>query len=175
MVWPEMSFAQTWAFAQGKPLPPTQPRSVVVSDAPTCFEDMAWGDGCGTVVSTRLRTLLERIAPGHAQFIPCTVKYGKRRPKVISEGEHWMVNWLHMVDCFDTVASRHEGKVDQFGDINYTSCFDPVYDLRRIPPEIRILRVKGARMTVLVDAGIREAIEAAGITGPQFMSIRVTQ
>ncbi|MBY0308140.1 MAG: DUF1629 domain-containing protein, partial [Phycisphaerales bacterium] len=131
---------------------------------------MAWGDGRSTVVSTRLRRLFELVAPGHAQFIPCTVKYGKRKPRIISEGEHWMINWLHMVDCFDTKASKHEGKLDQFGEMNYTSCFDPVYDLRRIPEGVRILGVKGARMTVLVDAGIKEAIEAAEIAGPQFMS-----
>lgn len=173
LVWPEMSFAQTWEFVQGKPLPPTQPRSVVVSDSPTCFQDMAWGDGRGTVVSTRLRHLFERIAPGHAQFIPCTVKYGKRKPKIISEGEHWMINWLYKVDCFDTKASGHEGKLDRYGEIDYTSCFDPVYDISRIPENQRIFRVMGRRLTILVDVEVKEAIESAGITGPQFVSIRV--
>ncbi|HZW07047.1 MAG TPA: DUF1629 domain-containing protein [Phycisphaerales bacterium] len=168
----EMSTAETWAFVQGKPLPADHPPGMATSDTPECFEDMAWGDARATVISTRLRRLFERIAPGHAQFIPCTIKYGAKRKRAISEGEHWMVNWLHMVDCFDTKASRFEGRLDRNGELDFTACSDPVFNTSRIPPGIRIFRVKGRELTVLVDAGVKEAMEAAGITGPVFYGVR---
>jgi len=170
-VFPEMSNAESWKFVLGKLLPEDHPRVLVLSDSAECFEDMAWGEGCGMVISTRLRDLFERVAPDHAQFIPCTIKYGKRRPRIISEGEHWMVNWLNIVDCFDTARSRYYPSTDRYGDPDYSLCTDLVVDSSRIPPDKEVFRVKGMEITVLVSAKVHSALLAEGITGPQFRPV----
>jgi hypothetical protein len=125
------------------------------------FEDMPW---CGIlqVVSAKLRDLIEKEFPGHAQFVPLRVT-GKS-----SDLEFFAVNWLHVVDCIDLAKSEVlSSETNAQGDVEYD--FDRiVIDSKRVPESVFVYRLRHMEVTVMCDTLVRDAFRKHKITGPQF-------
>lgn len=119
------------------------------------------------LVSDRLRLLLERCVPNHAEFLPVVVTYNGEPLKV---QRYWVVNWLFMVDCLDWSKSmwyQPKGTATKAERV----VVNAVIDFSKIDSNVKICRIFGAESRVLISSDIRNLIEEAGITGCQFYTV----
>jgi len=113
------------------------------------------------ICSNRTRQLLEKLAPMDIQYLPVQLEH---KGKPIGEGQHWIMNLLHIVDCVDEGDADWRYHTYTKGKMYETWTIDP----SRVPNEVRIFRVKGAQSPVVVTDGVRSAVEQARITGVGF-------
>lgn len=151
-----------WEFTDGKLLPQTGPFRIDCS-APGPLEDMPWA-GDVPVVSNRLKLLIDRHAPGCAQFLPA-IMYFNGIP--LDCGAYWIVNWLTVADCIDwnnsvfTVSSDGANK-RTFKRIVIRSAIIAVYP---------ILRVKEYEVMTLIRSDIKQIFDDNRITGCQYRKV----
>ncbi len=130
---------------------------------------MPWNDSPGHIASDRLRRLIEREAPGHAEFLPVGLVW---RNKPANLGNYWMINWLHMVDCFDRARSKYTTVPDKHEPEGQRLSFDKlVINSRKIPRAIAVCRLTYYENIVVIRRSLREVLDAHGITGCQFYAI----
>lgn len=150
-------FDQAIALWEGRSIPDWDASLVVRCEEPGPLEDFPW---CNEhIASDRLRLLLERLAPGCAQFLAITLLQHDGTP---SPQPYWIVNWLHTVDFYDREFT------DMARSPEHTSFFEVVVDASRIPPDKPICRMHECQTYVAIRDDIKSAIERAGMTGCQF-------
>ncbi|MCC5787307.1 MAG: hypothetical protein JJU33_11475 [Phycisphaerales bacterium] len=130
------------------------------------LEDMPWAM-YAPVVSDRFRAFLEEHAPGHAQYFEVIFKGPK---KLIPDRPYFLVNWLHVVDCIDFDKSDWYEE-DEDGDEPRYDFNEIVLDPTRVPPEVRIFRLRHFEVVTAIDSGLADEIKRAKFTGPQFYRI----
>jgi hypothetical protein len=161
--------SESWRFVIGKVI--TEDMVVYGStddEAPT--EDMPWGNSRGLITSTRLRALIESIAPKQAQFVPVVITNAHSGLQVLHDEQYWMINALHCVDLTDYELSEYTLHNEAGGRKRYS--FDKhVIDVRKIPPGIFLVRDCNFAISLLVHAVLRDAILDAKISGCQFYPV----
>lgn len=120
-------------------------------------EDMPWVCGGFHVVSQRLRGLLDKHAPQHAQYLPVRMLFDGYP---ISCGPYFLANWLHECDCIDQQAV-------QLLPMPQRVVVGVVIDPARVPPEVMIARLEGGSRVIIRD-DLRRILEAARINGCQY-------
>lgn len=154
------------SFREGRPLDPPKRRKEVRIDPPVPLEDMPWSM-YAPVVSDRFRAFLEEHAAGHAQYFEVILKGPK---KLIPGQAYFLVNWLHVVDCIDFERSDWYEE-DEEGDEPRYDFNEIVLDPSRVPPGVRIFRLRHFDVVTAIDADLAREIKRTGITGPQFYPI----
>jgi hypothetical protein len=133
------------------------PPPLFVYDSVTVFEDYPWSFNVD-VVSGKLRSLLERLAPGVAEYWPIRLK-GPRSDQL--PDSYWAVNWLRVVDCLheETFNVNDEGR-------RYVEV--PVIDPAMIPGDVVLAVVEHFRVMKIIRDDLRLELIKAGIRGPQY-------
>ncbi|HLP83801.1 MAG TPA: DUF1629 domain-containing protein [Phycisphaerales bacterium] len=85
------------------------------ADGPDDMEDVLLQISSGNYhfVNNRVRDVVESICPGHAQFLPISLRR-KGKPRWQAPGPYWLMHWLRLVDCFDREKSDGVRKNDIF-------------------------------------------------------------
>lgn len=156
--------SRTWDFMKCKRIR-TWRRPTYRGQATKVFEDFPWTVDGMHLVSKALKSFFEEEAPGHAQFLPVTMKGpGVGR----THRNYWLVNWLKRLDCLD--ESRSLNHYD----------FGPVYaewtvlDPGRFPPDVLIGRLdtKGDHYPqTLIREDLATKLVRAKFTGPQLNEV----
>ncbi len=127
-------------------------------------QDMPCTLACRPVVSDRLRRLIEKLSPNSAQYLPLRITWGG---KAIG-GKYWVANWQKVIDCVDWNKSKPRVKQP----VKEPVIFENLVLLqRRIPKNVHVFIVKHAVQTVLCSQELRDAIDAAGITGCHYLTL----
>lgn len=123
------------------------------------IEDMPWiGHSCHAV-SDKLKDLIERHAPNHAQFLPLqTVCCGKRR----DSERFWIANWLIACPCLDRENAWIEGD----------DIVKEAVRLDRIPNDVMVCRMSECLDTTIIRDELRREFDLAGVTGCQYYPIK---
>ncbi|MCO6438434.1 MAG: hypothetical protein J5J06_15195 [Phycisphaerae bacterium] len=124
---------------------------------------MPWIIQGHTIVSDRLKEMIEQKFPGHAQFVPTQLSQNQ----VIQA--YWVVNWLHVLEVFDL---NSVGYYDEDGDYQFYDA-RPAIPIRRIPAEVHVFRPFMLQSRQVVSSTFRDVVETHGFTGPQFYDIPI--
>jgi hypothetical protein len=114
-----------------------------------------------TIVSGRLRTLLEQLAPGSAEFLPVRLK-GPRSDEL--PDTYWGVNWLRVIDCLHAESFNIDEQGKRYVEV-------PVIDPSKIPADFVLGVLEHFRVQVLVRNDLRLALKKAGVRGTQFYKV----
>jgi hypothetical protein len=131
---------------------PPQMRVLSGGDSP---EDLPFAGWWTHVVSDRLRAALERLAPGHAQFLPVIA------PAENHLAPYWAAIWLHMYDCLD----ERRAIIVHMGEERRPTVFKVAVDASKVPPEIAVCRVARAMNSIVVRSHIVRELEGMNFTG----------
>lgn len=165
---------ESWQFVLGKTI--ADPNLIIQAtvDSECETEDMPWGNSRGLLVSTRLRQLIESIAPNQAQFIPAQIRHPGSDQLVQHLGQpYWMMNTLLCIDITDRVQSEYHIVQEDDGRVRYS--FDRhVVDVSRIPRGAMLVRDFNFKNCLIVHATLRDAILDSKMTGCQFYPVGLT-
>lgn len=129
-------------------------------------EDMPWAGRYCHIVSTRLRDLIEKHAPHHAQFLPLRTTY---KGEELPGSRYWAVVWLHVIDCFDRGRSKfHEVKRPRDTILSFDRL---VIDTAAVPEHVLVCRVKYDVVTTIIRKELRKILDANKITGCQYYDL----
>jgi hypothetical protein len=164
----ELGREGTRRFCQAVPL--SQIIVPLVIEAEGSFDDMPWTGQCLFAGSDRLREVVERDFPGHAQFLPTSIRYEDGRP--FTAVRYWAINWLHEVDCIDWKRSRYsrvEGSEYRNG--GFWRFDQVVVDPDKVPERIHVFRLKEFEEMLIITERGRRLLEASGVTGCQYYNV----
>jgi hypothetical protein len=117
-----------------------------------------------TIVSGRLKTLLEQHAGANIEFLPVSIANHKGR---IAAKDCFIANVLDHQDCIDMERSE----VEQFG--LEPGLLSGLFRLQvledRIPPEAKLFRLKSMPSAILIREDLRAKLDATGISGVKYI------
>lgn len=152
-----------WIFDGGRPVDDPGPLRVPI-DYPGRPLDYTTAGVSGPVLSARAASVLRELAPRDVQLFPVEVE-GETEP-------YFLLNVVKTVRCIDDVASGEvrrytpeDNRPDRVGE------YRAVHSLRIDPSKVgdeRVFRPWGWHPALIVDAGIKEALERTGFVGPLF-------
>jgi hypothetical protein len=129
--------------------------------------DFCWAAFSIPVAHERFVGLFHALHVEGVQFIPARVEG--------HEGPWYILNALQIIRCIDDARSAEvqywkpeDDRADKLGE------YRAVYGLRVDPTKVgtaRIFRPWGWRVALIVSQDIKEAIEAAGLTGTHFVEV----
>lgn len=120
-------------------------------------------------VSTKLKELIEELAPGAAQILEVEqVPYATKDEKHTVLDKYWLCNVRRMIDCLDIVED-HEKPLSP----RYKKCFTVSATFRadRVPPECHIFRDNKWVETLYVSQHFKDEAKRRGIKGAVFTSV----
>lgn len=122
------------------------------------------------MVSQRTRELIERVAPGCAQFLPVTMTH---RGKPMRIGRYWVMNMVKPVDCLDPELGTTTPVPERIAKHMPADSVQLVYERTRflrsvVPADAALFRMRKQYITVVARDDVREAFESHGITGVKF-------
>ncbi len=141
---------------------------VIHCDPPHIFEDVLIQTD---VYSSRAKQVFEEVAPGHAQFLPVTLR-STDGADLSGAGEYWVANWLNLVDCFDEARSECL-RDDATNEI--LSVMTLVIDETRVPENVVVFRCARASWKLVVRPVVKRALVKAKIGMAAFYRLRTTQ
>jgi len=122
------------------------------------------------IVSERLRSTLENVAPRAMQYLPCVFTGDGAQEKVSG---YYLANILTCLDCLD--RSRTE-----VADGDWTRTTSGAFNIRgpltllyEVIQDAQIFRVDGSRVQVIVREDVKNAIEQHALTGSRFLPVDV--
>lgn len=135
----------------------------------TPLDDMPGNTKGAFIVSTRLKELIERHAPGQAQYLPISVTEATWDLNLdgvftmdeagccqIGEtGDYWIMNTLREVDCMDWPRAEE-------------NLWGITIQADKVPDDVLLFRLKGRATATICRRRLRELCDEAGIRGPQF-------
>lgn len=122
---------------------------------PDSFFGVSW-----VIVSARTQALLQAAGAPQVEYLPVGVADHKGR-NVASDCA--IVNPLAIVDAIDVAASGVQWNPIRKDLI--ASCQGLVIDPARVPPELQLFRLRHLEHTVIVKAGLAQALQGAGLVG----------
>lgn len=127
-------------------------------------EDWAWAES--PVCSQRMREVVDTLCPGMVQYLPLQVLY--RKEVMFPAGTYWVMNLLDSVDCIDEPTSESfiAGDFPGANKVYMKVCID----VDRIPPDKHLFRLHGCGVKIVTSKVLREALQAAGVTGVNYFS-----
>jgi hypothetical protein len=159
----------TWVFTDGQPVSVTEPLRVAL-DRPGKPLDYSLADaGAVPVVTPRVASVLQALAPGDIQTFPIQVE-GQPEPYVL-------VNVTRLLKCIDHQASEYveiwvpEDENDQperAGE--YRNVRGLRVDKSRVG-DVKIFRTWGWNVALIVSEDIKDALEGIGATGLRFTEV----
>jgi hypothetical protein len=136
-------------------------------DAPGSPLDYCWAAFSIPVVHDRVVRLFERLGVEGVQFLPARVE-GHPEP-------HFILNALRIIRCIDDTRCEEvrywrpeDGQPDKVGE------YRVVAGLRIDPAKVGdadIFRPWGWRVALVISEELKQAMEAAGITGTRFVPV----
>lgn len=122
-------------------------------------EDWAWSES--PVCSQRMREVVDTLCPGMVEYLPLQVLY--RNQVIFPAGAYWVMNLLDSVDCIDEPRSESfiAGNFPGANKVYMKVCID----VDRIPPDKHLFRLHGQSNIIVTSKVLREALQAAGVTG----------
>ena len=129
------------------------------------LEDIPWCDSTAPIVSDRVRGVLEVQAPGQVQFLAVEMSVRKKP----TSDTYWLLNTLRVHDCYH--RTRSKWTVLSTPAKTWWSFDKLVIDTARVPVKTLIFRESHFETPLFVRRRLRDAIQAAGITGAQFYSV----
>lgn len=153
-------------------------RPGVISDWDAAFSVECWSRGPiedmpsvgfapRPIVSERMRRWLEH-APGHAQFLPVTLRH---RGKALRVPPYWVANWLQEIECHEPKITEWHEERDANGEAMIGMLgLNP----RKVPSGAKIFMVRYSRGETLIRDDLKALLEASGMRGPHFCSVRQT-
>lgn len=138
-------------------------------DFPThlLLQDSVLNSDMCIVVSERLKTALEKLAPPKVELLPVAIVDHKQR-KVPEP--FFLVHPIEPVDCIDRDASGAE--MDEIVDPDaIESVRQMVLDESRIPPERTVFRLKNYWGAVVVRRDIAQALDQGGFSGVRWLEL----
>jgi hypothetical protein len=170
IVFDDIDVETSAALVEGKPITHWNAGVRVRQRSKGTLEDVPWSmPGGAPIVSDRVRAVFEREAPGQVQFVPLAIT---RRGKPIDGPQYWIMNLLHVVDCFDRKRSGYSTEVED-GVLKYFFEFNGlVLNCGRVPSHVKVFRVEHFEETMVMRAEPRQALDADAITGMQYRDIR---
>jgi hypothetical protein len=138
--------------------------------------DFPFTDNDLPVYSPRLKLLMERLAVTEIQYLPLRVAHQDRRSEVSG---YYLANYLRLIDCLDRKRSEYqvwtrdnlpfwEKRPRMLG--TFRDVTKAVLDTTKIG-DVRVFRVWGWDVMVVVGGDVKQAIEEAGMTGCRFTEI----
>ncbi len=126
--------------------------------------DFTFADFDMPVLRKEIGALIQRIAPGAVQLVPCRVGPG-------AEGEFVILNTLHLIDCIDDAKSEsvkwtEEDDTDEPPG-SYCMISRLVIDPERANNE-HIFRLAGWDRLIIVSRELRNALAEAKVSGILF-------
>ncbi|RKG92085.1 imm11 family protein [Corallococcus terminator] len=156
-----------WRFTQGQRVEVGGRLTVPFRRPGRELDFTAAGAASTPVVSARVATVLERLAPDDAQLLPVDIE-GTSEP-------FFLLVVTKLLDCIDDKACRaverwlpEDGRPDKVGE------YRAVYGLRVDPERVRdarIFRLRGWTLPIVVDEEIKSALERVGIVGGRFDAV----
>ena len=146
------------------------PATLLSCDSNRVRRDATCGPHVREVVSNRLRELIDRLAPDHAQWLPITLVH---RRKALPWGPYWVANWTRKVDCWNLEAGarlaaedfkRYNGRQPVPDDKLQPML---VIDSARVPEGIEAFLVHDSNI-LIISGRLKRAIQRAGMTGWSF-------
>ncbi len=129
--------------------------------------DFCWAAFSIIVVSDRFVKLFERLDVTGVQFLLAQIEG--------HPGPWYILNALQVIRCIDDTRSDHvlywgpeDNRPDKLGE------YRAVYGMRIDPSrvgEARIFRAWGWRGALIISEDLKQAMEAAGITGTRFIEV----
>ncbi len=167
-----------WDLDAGRYIEDWSPNNTAYYEWEGEHEDLACTTFNLHVYSPRLKRLMESLMVEGIQYLPLRIKHLHSDQEV--HGYH-IANYLHVIDCLDRERSRYEiwteetllfpekvpWKIGKFRDVRKA-----VLERGRIGG-VRVFRLWGWEMMVVVREDVKRAIEEAGLTGCQFWELEV--
>jgi hypothetical protein len=127
------------------------------------LQDSVPGAGL-TVISEKVKQVLERLVIGHIEYLPVRILNHKGR---VASKSYYILNPLDVVDCIDLDASVVEWNEINTDRISY--CKSLVLKPESIPESVTVFRPKYWTANILVRDDVTKALDSAGVTGLLFL------
>lgn len=159
----------TWVFTDGQPVSVKEPLRVALYRPGKPLDYSLADVGSVPVVTPRVASVLQALAPGDIQTFPIQVE-GQPEPYVL-------INVTRLLKCIDNQASEYveiwvpEDKNDQperAGE--YRNVRGLRVDKSRVG-DVKIFRTWGWNVALIVSEDIKNALEGIGATGMRFTEV----
>jgi hypothetical protein len=156
-----------WVFSRGKPIEPPGELLVPLSRQGQPLDFTSAGVGFTPIVSARVASVFRELAPKDVQLFPVQVEG--------QTGPYYLLIASRECRCIDDAACeevRHwaleDGRLDRVGEYYVVSGLR--IDKSKVG-DARVFRLWGYHVALIVDGGIKEALERAGIVGGRFIEV----
>ncbi|RKH71272.1 imm11 family protein [Corallococcus aberystwythensis] len=156
-----------WVFTRGTPIPSPGLLRIPLSRPGKPLDFTSAGVGGTPVLSTRTADVFRALAPNDVQLFPVQVD-GQTEP-------YFLLVVARTVRCVDEAASEEvklwrpeDGQPEKVGGYRYIVGLR--IDKSRVSDE-RVFRPWGFRSALIVDGGLKDALERTGIVGGQFVEV----
>jgi len=155
-----------WQFTEGKPVVLNERLRIPISRPGTALDFTTAGAGRTPIVSERVASVFREMAPADVQLFPVDVE-GEFKP-------YFLLNVARTIRCIDDVACK-EVKIrtaDEYAERvgEYRSVIGLRIDKSKVG-DARVFRTWGWHSPLIVDEGIKDALEANGIFGGKFEEV----
>ncbi|QDE84493.1 imm11 family protein [Myxococcus xanthus] len=155
-----------WMFRQGKPVEVHERLRIPIYRPGESLDIEFAGAGGTPVVSERVASVFRDLAPSDVQLFPVEVE-GESRP-------YFVLNVARTIRCIDEAACEEieirtaEDYEERVGE--YCSVSGLKIDKSKVG-NVRVFRLWGWNMPIIVDEEIKDALEANGIFGGKFEEV----
>jgi hypothetical protein len=169
---------QEWDLRLGKYIEDWDANTTAYYDEEVEHTDYPFADGLLPVYSTRLKTLMQNMGVEGIQYLPLRIRRRDGAKEV--DGYH-IANYLNVIDCLDRERSVYQiwtkdnllfwkKRPQMLG--TFRDVTKAVIDSNKIG-DVRVFRLWGWEMMILVREDVKRSIEGAIITGCVFREIEV--
>lgn len=131
-----------------------------------CFPDYAVSDmGC-SVVSTRLKLLLESLGINNIEYFQASVV--ERDGESPKQG-YYAANIIGLEDCIDLDASEIDAEEDKNGERSIIYSIDKLVLKKNMGEEYTLCRTKHFTRLIMIEENLTTHFEKAGIKGVKFI------
>ena len=167
---PEALRPKKWRISEGLPTEHHYPSDVVLTmykgHKGVVVPDMVSNTNRITIVSSKLKSLLEQHSGARIEFLPASIANHKGR---VAAKDYFIANVLDHVDCVDKQRSEVE-------ELNPDpTLLSGLFRLQvlpdRIPPESKLFRLKTLPTAILIRDDLRALLDAENLTGVRYIAM----
>jgi hypothetical protein len=167
---PESLNPKKWRISKGLPMEHRYPPDVVLKmdsgHKGLVVPDLVSNTVRITIVSSKLKGLLEQHSGARIEFLPVSMANHKGR---IAAKDYFIANVLDHVDCVDKERSEVE-------ELNpdptlLSGLFRLQVHQDRIPPEAKLFRLKTMPPAILIRDDLRALLDAENLTGVRYIAM----